>query len=114
MAKRTPTDRDDDLDTIFRALAHPIRRDVLEQLADGPRTVGELAGAHDVSLAAVSNHLRTLEDAGLAEFEKDGRVRRGHLAVGPLDRAREWLSQDHFTSGDERETAAVHPENIDR
>ena len=58
-----------DLDAIFAALAHPIRRAILEQLAGGDATVGELAKPHDVSLPAISKHLRVLEDAGLLVVE---------------------------------------------
>ena len=52
-----------DLDAIFAALAHPIRRAILEELAAGDATVSELADPHDVSLPAISRHLRVLEDA---------------------------------------------------
>src|SRR5881397_2651883 len=55
-----------DLDAIFAALAHPIRRAILEQLAAGDATVGELAEPHDVSLPAISKHLRVLEAAPLS------------------------------------------------
>ncbi len=82
-----------DLDAIFQALAHPIRRAALEQVADGPKSVSELAAPHDVSLAAVSKHLRVLEDAGLLAVEQDGRVRRCHLAAAPLSEAFGWLTR---------------------
>jgi DNA-binding transcriptional ArsR family regulator len=88
MVERQPDDAD--LDAIFQALAHPIRRHILEQVADGPESVGELAEPHDVSLAAVSKHLHVLEDAGLVEMEKDGRVRRWHLNAAPLSAAFGW------------------------
>lgn len=84
---------DDELDEVFRALAHPIRRAILEQLASGPKSVSELAEPHDVSLAAVSKHLHVLVDAGLVEIEKDGRVRRCHLDAVPLSAAFGWLTQ---------------------
>ena len=81
MVEQRPNDQE--LDAIFKALAHPIRREILEQLADGPESVGDLAEPHDVSLAAVSKHLHVLEDAGLLDIERDGRVRRCHLDAAP-------------------------------
>ncbi|WP_227378650.1 ArsR/SmtB family transcription factor [Haladaptatus halobius] len=91
MVEQVP--EDDELDEVFRALAHPIRRAILEQLASGPKSVSELAEPHDVSLAAVSKHLHVLVDAGLVEIEKDGRVRRCHLDAVPLSAAFGWLTQ---------------------
>src|SRR5438552_10708002 len=55
------------LDDVFAALAHPIRRAIIERLAEGECTVGELAEPHDVSLPAISQHLRALEEVGLLE-----------------------------------------------
>jgi DNA-binding transcriptional ArsR family regulator len=91
MVEQVP--EDDELDEVFRALAHPTRRAILEQLASGPKSVSELAEPHDVSLAAVSKHLHVLVDAGLVEIEKDGRVRRCHLDAVPLSAAFGWLTQ---------------------
>src|SRR5206468_11232876 len=72
-----------DLDAIFAALAHPIRRAIVERLAGGDATVGELAEPHKVSLPAISKHLRLLEDAGLLQVEPEGRVHRCQLDVAP-------------------------------
>jgi len=82
-----------DLDAIFAALAHPIRRAILERLAEGDCTVGELARPHDVSLPAISKHLRVLEDAGLLEQTPTGRVRRCALKGAPLSAAFSWIVQ---------------------
>ncbi len=82
-----------DLDAIFAALAHPIRRAILEQLAGGDATVGELAEPHDVSLPAISKHLRVLEDAGLVQVEPEGRVHRCQLDAAPLSAAFGWLTR---------------------
>src|SRR5438094_270691 len=93
-----------DLDAIFAALAHPIRRAIVERLAGGDATVGELAEPHKVSLPAISKHLRVLEDAGLLQVEPEGRVHRCQLdvdardlrarpAAGPRPRAREGASR---------------------
>lgn len=81
------------LDAIFAALAHPIRRAILETLSGGEATVGELARPHRVSLPAISRHLRVLEDAGLLVVEPEGRVRRCQIAAAPLSAAFGWLTR---------------------
>lgn len=92
-----------DLDAIFAALAHPIRRAILEQLSGGDATVGDLAEPHRVSLPAISRHLRVLERAGLIEVEPEGRVRRCQIDAVPLSAAFGWLTryrilwEDRFT-----------------
>ncbi|MFC7009853.1 ArsR/SmtB family transcription factor [Halalkalicoccus salilacus] len=112
MVEQSPDDLD--LDAVFQALAHPIRRDILEQVADGPESVGELAEPHDVSLAAVSKHLHVLEDAGLIEIEKDGRVRRCHLTAAPLSAAFGWLTRYRVFWEDRFDALAIHPEEEDQ
>lgn len=91
MAKRATVALD--LDAIFAALAHPIRRAILEQLARGDAAVGELAKPHRVSLPAISKHLRVLEDAGLLVVEPEGRVRRCQIDAAPLSAAFGWLTR---------------------
>lgn len=108
MVQQSPDDLD--LDAIFHALAHPIRRDILEQVADGPESVGELAEPHDVSLAAVSKHLHVLEDAGLVEIEKDGRVRRCRLTAAPLGVAFGWLTRYRVFWEDRLDALTIHLE----
>ncbi|KZN23156.1 transcriptional regulator [Haladaptatus sp. R4] len=105
---------DQELDEIFKALAHPIRREILEQLADGPESVGDLAEPHDVSLAAVSKHLHVLEDAGLLDIEKDGRVRRCHLDAAPLSEAFGWLTRYRVLWEDRFDALADHLEQEDQ
>jgi DNA-binding transcriptional ArsR family regulator len=63
-----------DLDLIFAALADPTRRAILSVLMAGDRTVGELAGPHDMSLAAISKHLQVLARAGLLAQVRAGRA----------------------------------------
>ena len=103
-----------DLDAVFGALAHPTRRKLIEQVAGGPTSVGELADPHDVSLAAVSKHLQVLEDAGLIEVEKDGRVRRCHLEAAPLSDAFGWLTRYRVLWEDRLDALAIHLENEDQ
>ena len=86
--------RRDGLDPIFKALADPTRRGLLDLLRDEPRTVGDLAEAFPgLSRYAVMKHLRVLEDAGLGRTRKDGRKRWKHLDPAPLRRMYErWVS----------------------
>lgn len=112
MVDRLPDDLD--LDAIFQALAHPIRRAILEQIADGPESVGDLAEPHDVSLAAVSKHLSVLEDAGLIDVEVDGRVRRCHLDAAPLGAAFGWLTRYRVLWEDRFAALSDHLETEDQ
>lgn len=79
------------LDTTFAALADPTRRAILARLARGDTPVTELARPFDISLPAISKHLRVLEKAGLLTQEKEGRVRRCRLVAEPLRDAAEWI-----------------------
>src|SRR5437870_12795198 len=99
-----------DLDAIFAALAHPIRRAILEQLAGGDATVGELAKPHDVSLPAISKHLRVLEDAGLLVVEPEGRVHRCQIDAAPLSAAFGWLTRYRVLWEDRFDRLAEHLE----
>jgi len=83
----------DQLDQTFAALADPTRRAVVARLAEGDCRVTDLAQPFDMSLPAVSKHLRVLERAGLLVQEKDGRVRRCQLRAKPLKRANDWLNK---------------------
>ncbi len=83
----------DPLSTTFSALADPTRRAILARLATGGATVGELASPFEISLPAVSRHLRVLEHAGLIAREKDAQWRRCRLDPAPLKEAADWVSQ---------------------
>ena len=75
----------DDMDQTFHALAHRIRRDILDYLRLNPgASVGELAGQFDVTRIAVMNHLNVLEKARLIVSEKRGRSRHLHLNAAPI------------------------------
>jgi DNA-binding transcriptional ArsR family regulator len=91
MVKRAPPASA--LDRTFSALAHPIRRAIIERLASGELAVGELAKPHRVSAPAISRHLRVLEEAGLLQVTPDGRVRRCQLRPEPLTAAFGWMTQ---------------------
>lgn len=68
----------------FQALSDPVRRDLLRQLAAGPRRVVDLTAGRDISRPAVSRHLRLLSQAGLVHGEDRGRERHYRLDVQPL------------------------------
>jgi DNA-binding transcriptional ArsR family regulator len=79
----------------FKALAHPIRRDVVERLARGSATVGEATRGLTVSKPTMSRHLKVLEEAGVVVRVIDGRTHRLRLDPAPLERAGAWLEAQH-------------------
>jgi DNA-binding transcriptional ArsR family regulator len=80
------------LDTVFHALADPARRAMLERLTRGAASVSELAEPLPMSLPAVMQHLRVLDDAGLTISEKRGRVRWRRLNVEAMAAAEAWIA----------------------
>jgi len=80
-----------ELDTVFHALSDATRRQMLRELADGERTVGQLARPFTMSLAAASKHIQVLERARLIRREVHGRTHLCRLAPGPLASAHDWL-----------------------
>jgi DNA-binding transcriptional ArsR family regulator len=81
----------DALSTTLFALADPTRRQILARLSAGDATVKILAEPFDMSLAAVSKHLKVLESAGLISRGRDAQWRPCHLEAKPLQAATEWL-----------------------
>ena len=81
----------DSLDGLFRALADPARRAMVERLSRGPAPVSELAGPLPMSLPAAMQHLGVLEAAGLVRSEKVGRVRTCSLQPRALSQAEMWI-----------------------
>jgi DNA-binding transcriptional ArsR family regulator len=79
------------MDSVFHALAHGARRDMLGRLAGHELTVGELAEPLAMSLAAASKHIKVLERAGLVQRTVDGRRHVCRLDPAPLASAAEWL-----------------------
>src|SRR5262245_58973032 len=84
----------DDLSTTFAALADPTRRAILARLASGETTVTELAKPFDMSLPAVSKHLKVLERARLIERGRDAQWRPCRLNAGPLKDVAGWV--EHY------------------
>ena len=81
------------LDRTFAALADPTRRRILAHLARGNHRVTHLARPHDMSLPAVSKHLRVLEKAGLLRRRRYGRVHEMQLDAEPLKKAAQWVEE---------------------
>src|SRR5215467_3204661 len=83
----------DPLSATFAALADPTRRAILAQLAGGERAVTELAAPFDMSLPAVSKHLRVLERAGLIARGREAQWRPCRLEAAPLKDVAEWTER---------------------
>ncbi len=81
----------DPLSATFAALADPTRRAILSRLASGEATVTELAQPFEMSMPAVSKHLKVLERAGLIARGREAQWRPRRLEVGPLKEAARWV-----------------------
>lgn len=81
----------DPLSRTFAALADPTRRAMLERLAKGPATVKELAEPFQISMPAISKHLKVLEHAGLIDRGREAQWRPARLQAAPLKDATQWL-----------------------
>ena len=83
----------DPLSAKFAALADPTRRAILQRLAEGDATVGELAAPFDLTLPAVSKHVAVLERAGLVAKSKNRQKRECRITASPLRTATSWLEE---------------------
>ena len=83
----------DPLSQVFAALADPTRRDMVARLCAGDATVGELAAPYDVTVQAVSKHLKVLEDAGLVSRSRDAQRRPVHLEAEVFDLMTAWIER---------------------
>lgn len=83
----------DSLSVTFAALADPTRRAILERLADGDATVGQLAEPFALTLPAVSKHVAVLQRAGLVAKSKNGQKRDCRITATPLQNATSWLEE---------------------
>ncbi len=91
----------DQLSRLFAALADPTRRDIVSRLVVGDATVGELAAPYDVSLQAISKHLKVLEDAGLVSRSREAQRRPVHLEAAVLEQMTSWIHR-HQRAVEER------------
>jgi DNA-binding transcriptional ArsR family regulator len=83
----------------FRALAHPIRRGIVERLAQGSATVGEATHGFGVSKPAISKHVKVLEETGVVKRVVEGRTHRLLLEPNELDVAAEWMDRQRALWG---------------
>lgn len=81
------------IDNIFSALADPVRRDIIERASDGELTVNEIALEYDISLAAISKHLKVLLEAGLIRKRKQGRFQMVSAKPEALGEVAEYLTR---------------------
>jgi DNA-binding transcriptional ArsR family regulator len=77
----------------FKALAHPLRRDIVERLSGGMATVGEVTHDAGVSKPTISRHLKLLEEAGVVSRVIDGRTHRLQLRPEALVEAADWIER---------------------
>src|SRR5215218_10405956 len=90
---RRPLMAADPLSRVFAALADPTRRDMVARLAVRDATVGELAEPYDVSVQAVSKHIKVLTDAGLVSRSRDAQRRPCHLEAEVFDLMTKWIER---------------------
>ena len=83
----------DQLSRVFAALADPTRRDMVARLTEADHTVNDLAAPYDVSLQAVSKHLKVLEDAGLVTRTREAQRRPVHLEAEVFDLMTKWIER---------------------
>jgi DNA-binding transcriptional ArsR family regulator len=83
----------DSLSRVFAALADPIRRDMVARLADGDATVNELAAPYEVTVQAISKHLKVLEDSGLVSKGRAAQRRPVHLEAEVFDLMTKWIER---------------------
>jgi DNA-binding transcriptional ArsR family regulator len=83
----------DALSAVFAALSDPIRRDIVARLTESDATVNELAKAYDVTLQAVSKHLKVLEGAGVVSRSRDAQRRPVHLEAEVFDLMTKWIER---------------------
>src|SRR4051795_10822379 len=85
------------IDRIFHALGDPSRRAIMEKLSEGPVSVSRLAEPLNITLAAVVQHLQVLEESGLVQTEKVGRVRTCRIEPAGLSAAGQWIADRKST-----------------
>jgi DNA-binding transcriptional ArsR family regulator len=105
---------DDPLSLTFAALADPTRRAILARLAEGEATVNELAEPFDMSLQAISKHLKVLERAGLINRDRDAQYRPSTLRVEPLKEATAWMAPYRELWEGRMDRLGVHLKNLEK
>ncbi len=107
---------EDKLSRAFAALADPTRRDMIARLSITDATVNELAAPYDMTVQAISKHLRVLEDAGLVSRSKDAQRRPVHLEAEVFDLMTTWIERYRREAEDRfrRLDAVLEPKNSRR
>ena len=77
----------------FQAIADPVRREIIDILAEKPQTVNAIAEQFDISRPAISKHLKILQECGLVAMEKEGRERRCVIIPAELSKVSAWVNQ---------------------
>jgi DNA-binding transcriptional ArsR family regulator len=103
---------EDQLSLTFAALADPTRRAILARLAEGELTVNELARPFDMSVQAVSKHLKVLERAGLIKRGREAQWRPSRLETAPLDEANQWIDRYREIANDRFDRLAAEIKRI--
>ena len=105
---------DDPLSITFAALADPTSRARMARLAGGEATVNELAAPFDISLQAVSKHLKVLERAGLVTRGRDAQYRPCRFEAAPLDSAIGWIERHRLAWAERFDQLEQHLREIQR
>ncbi|WP_448002118.1 ArsR/SmtB family transcription factor [Agromyces bauzanensis] len=105
---------DDGLDAVFAALGNPARRRMVDLLAVRPASIGQLADHVGMSLPAINRHVTVLEESGLVQRRKHGRVNFLALRRAPLRRLQEWANRYHAYWGADDETLENYIAAIER
>jgi len=90
-----------DINRVFHALGDPTRRAILDRLTAGPASVSQLAEPLGITVTAVAQHLQVLEESGLAQTEKTGRVRSCRIEPAGFDELERWI-RNHRTQWEKR------------
>ena len=102
------------LDSVFSALADPVRRSILERLDGEDLLVSQLAEPFSISLQAVSRHIQVLVKAGLVTQERTGRISRCRLDAGPIYQTAVWINRYSKYWQSQFETLAAWLDQIER
>ncbi len=105
---------DDPLSITFAALADPTRRALLAHLVRGEATVNELAAPFDISLQAVSKHLKVLEGAGLITRSRAAQARPCRFEAAPLENAVDWIERNRQIWTERFDQLETHLRNIQK
>lgn len=98
----------DEVDAVFRALADPTRRAIVERLSTSPAVVSELSAPFSMALPSLLQHLRVLEDARVITSNKQGRVRTVTLRPGALDILHLWLDERRTPAERQADRLGIH------